>query len=139
MRISDWSSDVCSSDLLGNRVQHALRAFTPRDQKAVKTAAETFVSNPDLDVAKVIGKLGTGEALVSTLQDKGIPMPVEKTLIAAPRCRMGAITDAERAQVRAGSPVGGKYDNAVNRESAAEMLAARRVAVEPDRSEEHTS
>ena len=110
---------------LGNRVQHALRAFTPRDQKAVKTAAETFVANPDLDVAKTIGQLGTGEALVSMLLDKGVPMPVEKTLVAPPRCRMGAITDAERAQVRAGSPVGAKYDKAIDRESAAEKLAAR--------------
>ena len=124
---SQFPDDVPDNILgqLGNRVQHALRAYTPRDQKAVKTAAETFVSNPDLDVAKVIGKLGTGEALVSTLQDKGIPMPVEKTLIAPPRCRMGAITDVERTAVRAGSPVGAKYDKAVNRESAAEMLLAR--------------
>src|SRR5690606_30883444 len=131
---SQFPDDVPDEILgqLGNRVQHALRAYTPRDQKAVKTAAETFVANPDLDVARVIGKLGTGEALVSTLQDKGIPMPVEKTLVAPPRCRMGAITDVERAQVRAGSPVGGKYDTAVNRESAAEMLAARRDAAGPD-------
>ena len=124
---SQFPDDVPDNILgqLGNRVQHALRAFTPRDQKAVKTAAETFVANAELDVATAIGKLGTGEALVSTLQDKGVPMPVEKTLIAPPRCRMGAITDAERAQVRAGSPVGAKYDTPVNRESAAEMLAAR--------------
>src|SRR3546814_2232253 len=104
----------------------------PRSTRTDTLLPYTTLFRSDLDVAKVIGKLGTGEALVSTLQDKGIPMPVEKTLIAAPRCRMGAITDAERAQVRAGSPVGGKYDNAVNRESEAEMLAARRVAVEPD-------
>ena len=113
---------------LGNRVQHALRAFTPRDQKAVKTAAETFVSNPNLDVAKVISQLGTGEALVSTLQDKGVPMPVERTLIAPPRCRMGSITEAERAQVRAGSPVGGKYDTRIDRDSAAEMLTKKAEA-----------
>jgi DNA helicase HerA-like ATPase len=124
---SQFPDDVPDNILgqLGNRVQHALRAFTPRDQKAVKTAAETFVANPNLDVAKTIGQLGTGEALVSTLQDKGVPMPVEKTLIAPPRCRMGAITEAERKQVIAGSPVGGKYDQTVNRESAAEKLAAR--------------
>jgi uncharacterized protein len=124
---SQFPDDVPDDILgqLGNRVQHALRAFTPRDQKAVKTAAETFVANPRLDVAKAISQLGTGEALVSTLQDKGIPMPVERTLIAPPRCRMGAITDAERAQVRAGSPVGAKYDRAVDRESAAEMLAKK--------------
>jgi DNA helicase HerA-like ATPase len=113
---------------LGNRVQHALRAFTPRDQKAVRTAAETFVANPNLDVARALGSLGTGEALVSTLQEKGIPMPVEHTLVAPPRCRMGAITEAERAQVRAASPVGAKYDKAVNRESAAEILARRAEA-----------
>lgn len=124
---SQFPDDVPPNILgqLGNRVQHALRAYTPRDQKAVKTAAETFVPNPKLDVARAISSLGTGEALVSTLQDKGVPMPVQQTLIAPPRCRMGAITDAERAQVRAGSPVGGKYDTAVNRESAAEMLARR--------------
>ena len=94
----------------------------------MKTAAETFVANPALDVAGTIGKLGVGEALVSTLQDKGIPMPVEHTLVAPPRCRMGAITEAERMQVRAGSPVGAKYDKAVNRESAAEMLAKKAEA-----------
>ncbi|HJR73530.1 MAG TPA: helicase HerA-like domain-containing protein [Luteimonas sp.] len=124
---SQFPDDVPDAILgqLGNRVQHALRAFTPRDQKAVRTAAETFVPNPNLDVAESISKLGTGEALVSTLQDKGVPMPVERTLIAPPRCRMGAITEAERAQVRAGSPVGHKYDAAVNRESAAETLAKK--------------
>jgi DNA helicase HerA-like ATPase len=131
---SQFPDDVPDDILgqLGNRVQHALRAFTPRDQKAVRTAAETFVSNPDLDVAKAIGQLGTGEALVSTLQDmpsgaSGVPMPVEKTLVAPPRCRMGSITELERTQVRAGSPVGAKYDTPVNRESATEMLAARRA------------
>ncbi|TXH70987.1 MAG: DUF853 family protein [Lysobacteraceae bacterium] len=127
---SQFPDDVPDEILgqLGNRFQHALRAFTPRDQKAVKTAAETFVANPELDVAKTISQLGTGEALVSTLQDKGVPMPVERTLIAPPRCRMGAITDAERMQVRAGSPVGGKYDTRVDRDSAAEMLANKAQA-----------
>jgi len=124
---SQFPDDVPDEILgqMGNRVQHALRAFTPRDQKAVKTAAETFVANPKLDVVEAIAQLGVGEALVSTLQNKGIPMPVERTLIAPPRCRMGAITDAERAQVRAQSPVGGKYDNTVDRESAFELLAER--------------
>jgi len=124
---SQFPDDVPDDILgqLGNRVQHALRAFTPRDQKAVKTAAETFVPNPALEVARTISQLGTGEALVSTLQDKGVPMPVEKTLIAPPRCRMGAITEAERLQVRNTSPVGHKYDERVDRESASEMLAAR--------------
>ncbi|MBL8849339.1 MAG: DUF853 family protein, partial [Planctomycetaceae bacterium] len=77
------------------------------------------------DVASVISQLGTGEALVSTLQDKGVPMPVERTLICPPRCRMGAVTPEERAAVRARSPVGGKYDTRVNRESAYEILNKR--------------
>jgi hypothetical protein len=124
---SQFPDDVPDEILgqLGNRVQHALRAYTPRDQKAVRTAAETFVPNPSLDVAAVIAQLGVGEALVSTLQEKGIPSPVERTLIAPPRCRMGAITPEERAAVRARSPVGAKYDKAVNRESAYEILARR--------------
>jgi DNA helicase HerA-like ATPase len=91
----------------------------------VKTAAETFVPNPGVDVAKTISQLGVGEALVSMLMDKGVPMPVERTLVAPPRSRMGAITEAERARVRAGSAVGAKYEAAVDRESAAEMLVAR--------------
>lgn len=115
---------------LGNRIQHALRAYTPRDQKAVKAAAETFVANPNLDVAQVIAKLSVGEALVSTLQDKGIPMPVEQTLICPPRCRIGAITPEERAAVRARSPLGSKYDQLVNRESAHEILTRRTMAKE---------
>ena len=115
---------------LANRIQHALRAYTPRDQKAVRTAAETFVPNPRIDVAAVISRLGVGEALVSTLQDTGVPMPVERTLICPPRCRMGAITAQERAAVQARSPIGGKYDTSVNRESAYEMLSRRAVAAD---------
>ena len=124
---SQFPDDVPDNVLgqLGNRIQHALRAYTPRDQKAVKTAAETFVPNPKLDVTSLLSQLGTGEALVSTLQDKGVPSPVQQTKIAPPRCRMGAISEAERAQVRAGSPVGTRYDQPLNRESAAEKLAAR--------------
>ncbi|PKN28724.1 MAG: ATP-binding protein, partial [Deltaproteobacteria bacterium HGW-Deltaproteobacteria-21] len=98
---------------LGNRIQHALRAYTPRDQKAVRTAAETFVPNPRIDVAEVISQLGVGEALVSTLQEKGVPMPVERALICPPRCRIGAITAEERAAVRMRSPLGAKYDTLV--------------------------
>ena len=85
-------------------MQHALRAFTPRDQKAVRTAAETFVANPKIDVAKVISTLAVGEALVSTLQEGGVPMPVQRTMMAPPRSRIGAITPEERASVRARSP-----------------------------------
>jgi hypothetical protein len=98
--------------------------------KAVRTAAETFVRNPAFDVAEVITQLAVGEALVSTLQDKGVPMPVERTLICPPRCRMGAITLEERAGVKNGSPVGLKYDNPVNRESAHEILAKRAKTVQ---------
>ncbi|MCC6756515.1 MAG: DUF853 family protein, partial [Arenimonas sp.] len=115
---------------LGNRIQHALRAYTPRDQKAVRTAAETFVPNPRLDVAKVISELAVGEALVSTLQDKGVPMPVERAVICPPRCRMGALTDGERQAVLAQSLLGAKYDRAIDRESAHEVLN-RRVPAEP--------
>ncbi len=110
---------------LGNRVQHALRAYTPRDQKAVRTAAETFPPNPGLDVARVISELAVGEALVSTLQGNGVPTPVERVTICPPRCRMGALTPEERAAIRGRSPVGAKYDTAVNRESAYEILSRR--------------
>ncbi len=113
---------------LGNRIQHALRAFTPRDQKAVRTAAETFVPNPPLDVAEAITQLAVGEALVSTLQDKGVPMPVQRVLMAPPRCRMGTLSAEERATIRSRSPVGSRYEASVNRESAHEILARRAEA-----------
>ncbi len=129
---SQFPDDVPNEILgqLGNRIQHALRAYTPRDQKAVRTAAETFVPNPKIKVAEVISQLGVGEALVSTLQEKGMPMPVERTLICPPRCRAGAVTPEERAAVRARSPVGVKYDSPVNRESAYEILSRRTVSAE---------
>ena len=122
---SQFPDDVPGEILgqMGNRIQHALRAFTPRDQKAVRTAAETFVPNPKLDVAQAIGQLGVGEALVSTLQEKGVPMPVQRALIAPPRCRIGALSPEERATIRSRSPHGTKYDVAVNRESAYEILS----------------
>lgn len=124
---SQFPDDVPGEILgqLGNRIQHALRAYTPRDQKAVKTAVETFAANPAIDIVDVISKLGVGEALVSTLQEKGIPMPVERTLICPPRCRMGAITPEERTVVKARSPISVKYDTAVNRESAYEILSRK--------------
>jgi len=124
---SQFPDDVPNDILgqLGNRVQHALRAYTPRDQKAVRTAAQTFVPNPDLDVAQTISQLGTGEALTSMLQLKGVPSPVEKTLICPPRCRMGAITSEERSAIRLRSPVGPRYDTTINRESAHEILSRR--------------
>ncbi len=110
---------------LGNRVQHALRAFTPRDRKAVLAAAETFASNPRIDVAAEITRLGVGEALASTLQEGGVPLPVERVLVAPPTCRIGTIDADERAAVRARSPVGPTYDKTVDRESAFELLAQR--------------
>lgn len=127
---SQFPDDVPNEILgqLGNRIQHALRAYTPRDQKAVRVAAETFVANPRLNVAEVISQLGVGEALVSTLQEKGIPMPVERTIICPPRCRMGTITPEERTVVRSRSPVGLKYDSPVNRESAHEILSRRTLS-----------
>jgi DNA helicase HerA-like ATPase len=110
---------------LGNRVQHALRAFTPRDQKAVKAAAETFRPNPKLDTAKVITELATGEALVSFLEGKGTPAPVERVMIRPPAARIGPITAEERAKIQNASPVKGKYDTAIDAESAYEMLQKR--------------
>ena len=110
---------------LGNRVQHALRAYSPREQKAVKTAADTFRPNPAFDCATVITTLGTGEALVSTLEAKGSPSIVERTLIRPPSGRVGPLADAERQQVMDKSPVIGVYDEDLDRESAFEILAAR--------------
>ncbi|PRH88058.1 ATPase [Labrys okinawensis] len=110
---------------LGNRVQHALRAFTPRDQKAVKAAAETFRPNPELDTAKVISELGKGEALVSFLEGNGVPSIVQRALILPPAARVGAITPAERQAIQQASPLRGKYETVVDRESAFEMLQRR--------------
>ncbi|MEH3116572.1 MAG: DUF853 family protein [Methylorubrum populi] len=111
---------------LGNRVQHALRAFTPRDQRAVRAAAETFRRNPGFDVASAITELAVGEALVSFLEAKGTPSVVERALIAPPQGRVGPLTPAERAELIAKSPLRGKYDEAVDNESAYEMLAKRK-------------
>lgn len=110
---------------LGNRVQHALRAFTPRDAKALKAAAQTFRPNPDFDTETAIREVGTGEAVVSLLEEKGVPAMVSRTLIRPPESRLGPITAAERAETLAASPVAGKYETAVDRESAAEILSGR--------------
>ncbi|MCF8882825.1 DUF853 domain-containing protein [Erythrobacter sp. SN021] len=112
---------------LGNRVQHALRAFTPRDQRAIKAAAETFRINPDLDVEQAITELKVGEALVSTLDEDGAPTVVQRTLIKPPHSRLGPVTEKERKIVNSVSDLGGKYDEAVDRESAEEVLAAKAV------------
>ena len=113
---------------LGNRVQHALRAFTPRDQKAVKVAAETFRPNKAFNAAQVITELGVGEALLSFLDAKGVPFPVERCFVAPPQGRIGPATVEERAAVMAASPLGGKYDRAVDRQSAYEVLTGRVAA-----------
>ncbi|MDH2354012.1 DUF853 family protein [Bradyrhizobium sp. SSUT112] len=110
---------------LGNRVQHALRAFTPRDQKAVAAAAQTFRPNPKLDTAKVIMELGKGEALVSFLEGNGTPAMVERVMIRPPSARIGPITPEERKAIMDASPVKGKYDTAVDAESAYEMIQKR--------------
>lgn len=110
---------------LGNRVQHALRAFTPRDQKAVAAAAQTFRPNPKLDTAKVIMELGKGEALVSFLEGNGTPTMVERVMIRPPSARIGSITPEERKAIMDASPVKGKYDTAVDAESAYEMIQKR--------------
>lgn len=110
---------------LGNRIQHALRAFTPRDQKAVRAAAQTFRSNPELDTEKVITELGIGEALVSTLEDKGTPSIVERTLIRPPASRIGPASDTERNELLRRSPFAGRYDQEIDRISAHELLTER--------------
>jgi uncharacterized protein len=110
---------------LGNRVQHALRAYTPRDQKAVAAAAQTFRPNPKLDTAKVIMELGKGEALVSFLEGNGVPAMVERALIRPPSARIGPITPQERKAIMDASPYKGKYDTAIDAESAYEMLQKR--------------
>jgi DNA helicase HerA-like ATPase len=112
---------------LGNRVQHALRAFTPRDQKAVKSAAETMRPNPAFKTEQAITELGVGEALVSFLDEKGRPCVTERALIVPPGSKLGPIDDALRAQLIAVSPVAGFYEKAVDRESAYETLKARAV------------
>ena len=122
----DITEDVLGQ--LGNRVQHALRAYTPRDQKAVRAAAETFRPNPKLDTERVVLELGVGEALVSFLDEDGVPGIVQQTLIRPPFSRIGPASAEERTRVRAASPVGTSYDQAVDRESAHEVLKKRTEA-----------
>src|SRR5690242_8081747 len=110
---------------LGNRVQHALRAFTPRDQKAVRAAAETFRANPKVNVETAIGELAVGEALVSLLDEKGIPQPVERAMIVPPESRLGPTDAAHRQQIIKNSVLYGHYEKVVDRESAYETLKAR--------------
>ena len=132
---TDVPDDVLGQ--LGNRVQHALRAFTPKDQKAVKAAAETFRPNPKLDVQTVIGELQVGEALTSFLDEKGTPSMVERCLVCPPHSQIGPITPDQRRQLMANSIVAGVYDNVVDRESAYERLKGRAgtPSVQPTRTE----
>lgn len=113
---------------LSNRVQHALRAFTPLDQKAVKAAAQTFRPNPKLDVAEVITQLGVGEALVSMLDGKGMPGIVQRAFMLPPTSQIGPIPTELRQQIIRNSPVAGRYENMLDRESAYEKLQARNAA-----------
>ena len=110
---------------LGMKIQHALRAFTPKEKKAVKTVAQNFRANPDLDSVAAITDLGVGEALVSVLDGKGAPSMVERTLIRPPQSRIGPLTDEERTTTISRSPLSGRYDEAINRESAKELLKQR--------------
>ena len=120
---------------LGLRVQHALRAFTPKDRKAIKAVANNFRPNPNLDTQQVITELGIGEALVSTLDAKGSPTIVERTLIRPPESQMGPLTADERVQTIKRSPFNGKYDDAVDRESAYELLKLRALKAEREQRE----
>jgi hypothetical protein len=110
---------------LGNRVQHALRAFTPKDERAVKTAAETLRPNPKIKAEKVITELGVGEALVSFLDEKGRPNVVERAFIMPPASRIGPITPEERKRIMAGAALAGRYEKTIDRESAYEKLKGR--------------
>ncbi len=120
---------------LGNRIQHALRAYTPAERKGVKAAAQSFRENPALDTEAVITELGVGEALVSTLDAKGRPQMVARTLIRPPASRLGPATDSEREAVMKDSPVVGKYDEPIDRESAYEILEKREDAAAKEAAE----
>lgn len=110
---------------LGNRVQHALRAYTPQEQKAVRVAAETFRVNPALDVSSVITELGVGEVLISTLDEKGVPTMVDRAFVVPPVSKIGPVSPEQRQELISGSVVAGIYENAIDRESAFEVLKAR--------------
>ncbi|MDH5327459.1 MAG: DUF853 domain-containing protein [Gammaproteobacteria bacterium] len=118
---------------LGNRVQHALRAFTPKDQKAVRAAAQTFRTNPKLNTETAITELGVGEALVSVLDPKGTPTPVERILICPPQSQIGPLTAEQRQQQLQKSPFKGRYDAVIDRESAYERLKQRAESTHPER------
>jgi DNA helicase HerA-like ATPase len=136
--ITQYPNDVPNEVIgqLGNRIQHALRAFTPRDKKAVKAAAETFRENPAFDTVEVISNLGVGEALVSTLDNKGVPSVVERTLMSPPRSQFGPIDESERKKIIKRSPFSTTYSTEIDRESAYEMLKKREEALIKRREEQ---
>jgi DNA helicase HerA-like ATPase len=117
---------------LGLRIQHGLRAFTTKEQKSLRAVADGFRANPDFDTLSVLTELGIGEALVSTLEEKGIPAMVQRVAIAPPQSRIGPLTAAERAQILAQSPQRGRYDKPIDRESAYELLLARNAVPAPE-------
>ncbi len=125
--VTQYPNDVPDEVIgqLGNRIQHALRAFTPRDRKALRAAAETFRENPAFDTEEVIGQLGVGEALISTLDAKGVPSMVERTLMAPPRSQFGPVDEKRRAELISRSPLKSAYEQTIDRESAYEMLQKR--------------
>jgi len=125
---ADIPDDVLGQ--LGNRIQHALRAYTPKDQKGIKAAADSFRPNPAIDIKRAITEMGIGEALISVLDEKGKPTPVEMTLICPPRSRIGPLTADEKKVCIQRSPVAGKYDVGVDRESAYELLIKREAELE---------
>ncbi|MEN8212844.1 MAG: helicase HerA-like domain-containing protein [Pseudomonadota bacterium] len=133
--VSQYPNDVPDEVLgqLGSRIQHALRAYTPKDRKAVRVAAQTFRQNPEIDTEEMIIQLGVGEALISTLDEKGRPTMVDWCLMAPPRSRFGPATKAERDEIFGRSPLKGRYDNAVDRDSAYEMLTRREQEMQQQR------
>lgn len=135
--VSQYPNDIPDEVLgqLGCRIQHALRAFTPKDQKAVKVAAQTFRQNPEIDTEKTITELGVGEALVSTLDPKGRPTVVDWCLLAPPHSQIGPITADEKSRLMDRSPIKGRYDTSVDRESAYELLRAREEELRKKRQE----
>lgn len=121
---------------LGLRIQHGLRAFTRKEQRSLRAVADGFRPNPEFDALTVLTELGTGEALVGTLQDKGTPEKVQRVLVAPPQSRIGPLSESERAALIAQSPLAGRYDKPIDRESAYEMLLARKGGVQTPAAEE---
>lgn len=131
--VSQYPNDIPDEVLgqLGCRIQHALRAFTPKDQKGVRVAAETFRQNPQIDTATLITELGTGEALISTLDEQGRPTMVDWCLLSPPHSHIGPMESTERERLFVNSPLRGLYDTPIDRQSAYEVLTERAAALQP--------